>query len=72
MLIIVVYSNSHWDFTTNFADIVSYLPAPMVVLRTLKSEVAAGLKAKVIAEVAKSDSSWLTNGQWGVIQFVDA
>lgn len=61
----------HWDFTTNFADIVSYLPAPIVALRTLKSEVVAGLKPEVIEQVAKSDSDWLTNGQWGVIQLVD-
>ncbi len=61
----------HWDFTTNFADIVSYFPAPILALRTLKSEVVAGLKPEVIEEVAKSDSDWLTNGQWGVIQLVD-
>jgi uncharacterized protein with ATP-grasp and redox domains len=61
----------HWDFTTNFADIVSYLPAPILALRTLKSEVVAGLKPEVIEQVAKCDSDWLTNGQWGVIQLVD-
>ncbi|WP_413175334.1 damage-control phosphatase ARMT1 family protein [Anabaena azotica] len=59
-----------WDFTTKFADIVSYLPAPMVALRTLKSEVATGLKAEVILELANTDPSWLTNGQWGVIQLI--
>ncbi|MGI2902682.1 damage-control phosphatase ARMT1 family protein [Tolypothrix sp. VBCCA 56010] len=61
----------HWDFTTNFADIVSYFSVPIVALRTLKSEVVAGLKPEVIQQVAKSDSDWLTNGQWGVIQLVD-
>jgi uncharacterized protein with ATP-grasp and redox domains len=61
----------HWDFSTNFADIVSYFSVPIVALRTLKSEVVAGLKPQVIEEVAKSDSDWLTNGQWGVIQLVD-
>ena len=61
----------HWDFTTNFADIVSYLPVPIVALRTLKSEVVAGIKPEVVEEVAKSDSAWLTNGQWGVIQLGD-
>jgi uncharacterized protein with ATP-grasp and redox domains len=60
----------HWDYTTNFADIVCYLPAPMVALRTLKSEVAAGLDAEIIKAVAASDVNWLTNGQWGVIQLV--
>ncbi|MBW4423471.1 MAG: protein-glutamate O-methyltransferase family protein [Nostoc desertorum CM1-VF14] len=60
----------HWNITTSIADIVCYLPAPMVALRTLKSEIAVGLKSEVVEEVAKSDHSWLTNGQWGVIQFV--
>ncbi|RCJ28988.1 hypothetical protein A6770_00915 [Nostoc minutum NIES-26] len=60
----------HWNFTTNIADIVCYLPAPMVALRTLKSEVVVGLKSQVIEEVAKSDPSWLTNGQWGLVQLV--
>lgn len=61
----------HWDFTTNIADIVCYLPMPIVALRTLKSEVAAGLQPEVIEKVSKSDSDWLTNGQWGVVQFVN-
>jgi uncharacterized protein with ATP-grasp and redox domains len=60
----------HWNFTTNFADIVCYLPSPMVALRTLKSEVAAGIKSEVVDRLEASDSSWLTNGQWGLIQFV--
>jgi uncharacterized protein with ATP-grasp and redox domains len=60
----------HWDITTSFADIVCYFPAPIVALRTLKSEVAVGLKSEFVEKVAKSDHSWLTNGQWGVIQFV--
>lgn len=60
----------HWDFTTNFADIVSYLPAPMVALRTLKSEVVAGLTTDTLAELGKVDPEWLTNGQWGLIQLV--
>ncbi|MEA5577004.1 damage-control phosphatase ARMT1 family protein [Anabaena sp. UHCC 0451] len=61
----------HWDFTTKFADIVSYLPAPILALRTLKSEVAAGLKTEVLEELATADPKWLTNGQWGVIQLVE-
>lgn len=60
----------HWDFTTNIADIVCYLPVPMVALRTLKSEVAVGIKPEVVTQVAQADSDWLTNGQWGVIQLV--
>lgn len=60
----------HWHFTDSIADIVCYLSTPMVALRTLKSEVAVGLQSEVVEKVAKSDPDWLTNGQWGVIQFV--
>jgi Damage-control phosphatase ARMT1-like domain len=60
----------HWDYTSNIDEIISYLPIPVVPIRTLKSEVAAGLKQEVIEQVAKVDSSWLTNGQWGVIHLI--
>lgn len=60
----------HWEFTTPFVDIVSYFPAPLVALRTLKSEVAAGLQYLKIEKVSRQDSNWLTNGKWGVIQML--
>jgi uncharacterized protein with ATP-grasp and redox domains len=61
----------HWPFTIPFADIVCYLPAPLVALRTLKSEVACGLSVNQVREVTQRDPEWLVNGQWGVIQFAD-
>jgi uncharacterized protein with ATP-grasp and redox domains len=61
----------HWSFTTPFKDIVCYFPAPFLALRTLKSEVAAGLQSDQVETLNREDSEWLTNGQWGVIQFVD-
>jgi hypothetical protein len=63
--------NCNWPFTTRFEDIVCYFPAPFVALRTLKSEVAAGLQLAQIETLKQEDAQWLTNGQWGVIQFVD-
>jgi hypothetical protein len=62
----------NWPFTTALADIVCYFPGPLVALRTLKSELAVGLGLEQIAALNQEDSEWLTNGQWGVIQFVDA
>jgi uncharacterized protein with ATP-grasp and redox domains len=61
----------HWPFTTALDDIVCYFPAPFVALRTLKSEVAAGLRLDQVEALNLQDSQWLTNGQWGVIQFVE-
>jgi uncharacterized protein with ATP-grasp and redox domains len=58
-----------WPFTTPFADIVSYMPAPLLALRALKSELAAGLREEQIAWLNGEDGQWLVNGRWGVIQF---
>ena len=63
--------NRHWPFTTAFADVVCYFPAPLVALRTLKSELVVGLGLEQVEALNQEDSEWLTNGQWGVIQFLD-
>jgi uncharacterized protein with ATP-grasp and redox domains len=62
--------DAHWPFTTPLADIVSYCPAPLVFLRTCKAEVIAGLTSAQVHELYQRDPAWLTNGAWGVIQFV--
>lgn len=62
----------HWAFTTPLEDIASYIPAPLVALRTLKSEVVAGLSLEQIDRLDKEDPQWLINGQWGLIHFVNS
>lgn len=57
-----------WPLTTSFQEITGYFPTPFCVLRTLKSEVAAGLLPKQIQSLNQTDPQWLTNGEWGVIQ----
>lgn len=59
----------HWPFTAPFADIVCYLPAPVLALRTLKSEITAGLKPGQPEATTAKDPSWLFDGRWGVLQF---
>ena len=59
----------HWAFTSDWAHVAGYFPAPLLLLRTLKSEVAAGLAAATVAWVRQRDPDWLTDGQWGIIQF---
>lgn len=61
----------HWEYTTPYQSITSYFPAPFVALRTLKSELATGLSTEQLKQLPQQDTQWLTNGQWGVIQFVD-
>jgi hypothetical protein len=62
----------HWPFETPFADLLGYFPAPLLALRTLKSELIVGLARGEAEKIAQSDPHWLTDGQWGVIQFFTA
>ena len=59
----------HWAFDDSFAEIVAYFPAPLLALRTLKSEIVAGLPPDLIKEMGEKDQDWLINGRWGLIQF---
>ncbi len=60
----------HWAPTTPFSSIVRPLQ-PLVALRTPKSLVAAGLDQQTIDRAAATDPNWMTNGEWGMIQFAD-
>ena len=59
----------HWPYTTSFQDILAYTPAPLLALRSLKAEVAAGLTQEQITRLNNDDPQWMVNGRWGVIQF---
>ena len=45
-------------------------PAPLLLLRVLKSDIAAGLKPGQARQIFARDPAWQVNGQWGLIQFV--
>ena len=62
-------ADRHWPATTPFPDILSYFPAPILALRTPKSEIICGLGEGQAEETAVQDPNWLTNGTRGVIQF---
>ncbi len=59
-----------WDAQTPFADVLGYLDAPALCLRTLKSDPLVGLpNAARAKELCASDPEWRTNGKRGLIQF---
>ncbi|MFB6247285.1 MAG: damage-control phosphatase ARMT1 family protein [Salinibacter sp.] len=60
-----------WAHTTPFEDVVAYLPAPVLALRTMKAEVAAGLTQAQVDRLNDEDPDWLVNGRWGVAQFAE-
>lgn len=59
----------HWPYTTPLPDVLRYVPSPLVAMRVLKSEVAAGLDEETKARAQKEDEDWLVSGKWGMIQF---
>jgi hypothetical protein len=60
----------HWPFDTDLADILAYFPAPVLVLRVVKSNVLAGLQPGLRESMDREHPGWIYNGHWAVIQFV--
>jgi len=58
-----------WPYTTPFTDILTYFPAPIVALRTVKAELACGLQPGQAERVATLDPDWMIDGRWGLVQF---
>ena len=58
-----------WPYTTPFAEILAYFPAPIVALRTVKAEIACGMQPGQAESVAAQDPDWMIAGHWGVVQF---
>jgi hypothetical protein len=57
-----------WKPTTPFEDVVGYFPAPLLALRTLKSDPVIGLPEGLSAQLNREDARWRVNGKRGVVQ----
>lgn len=60
----------HWSFSAPLPAILAYFPAPLLLLRTLKSHVGAGIPPESAAAAQARDPEWTVSGLWGLIQFV--
>lgn len=60
----------HWAYDAPVEAILSYSPAPIGLLRVLKSEVAAGIPEDTLSRMLHLDPGWMTNGKWGIVQFI--
>lgn len=60
--------DAHWPPTTSFIEAAAHFPAPLVALRTFKSELIVGLAPGQAEQTAAEDPHWLVNGVRGVIQ----
>ncbi len=59
-----------WPPGTSLAEAVGSFPAPLLVLRTLKSDTLVGIDADRQARLnAEAGAGWRTSGAYGVAQF---
>jgi hypothetical protein len=58
-----------WAPETPFAAVTRYFPAPLLALRTLKSEPIVGLAAGLEQRLDAEDPRWRVNGRRGVASF---
>ncbi|WP_256673722.1 damage-control phosphatase ARMT1 family protein [Nocardia cyriacigeorgica] len=57
----------HWHPTTRFDALVGYFPSTVIALRTLKSDVAAGIDATIVTGLDSIEPNWRTSGQHAVV-----
>ena len=60
--------DAHWPPMADFGQLTAYFPAPLVALRTFKSELVVGLRPGQAEQLQAEDPEWLVNGRRGVIQ----
>ncbi|OZC05189.1 hypothetical protein X798_07842 [Onchocerca flexuosa] len=66
-------SDLEWPLDTPFKIALrGFLPAPILMLRTIKAETLAGLESNVIDDLRRkfgNNKSWMTTGEYAVAQF---
>ncbi|MEM5776103.1 MAG: damage-control phosphatase ARMT1 family protein, partial [Anaerolineaceae bacterium] len=60
-----------WDYQKPFSSVVSYMSAPLLAIRVIKSEPGAGYPLADFSRMTQTDPEWMRNGKWGSIQFWD-
>ncbi|MBC7268408.1 MAG: DUF89 family protein, partial [Streptomyces sp.] len=58
----------YWPPTSSFSDLVEHFPAPLVALRTLKSDLAVGIPDDRLALLEAHEPGWRTDGTHAVLQ----
>jgi hypothetical protein len=63
-----VIGDAAWPPATPFAEGCAYFPAPLVCLRTMKSDAVLGLSEGLAERLDAEDRDWRINGKRGVVQ----
>lgn len=59
----------HWPYNSSKHNVLEYYPCPLLLLRTLKSNVNIGISNELQEKASSLDSSWDCSGKMGIIQF---
>lgn len=60
-----------WPAGASLADAVEAFPAPLLALRTIKSDTLVGVAPETVARLDGQEDGWRTRGTYGVAQFAD-
>ena len=64
-------ADRRWDPATPMERIVGYFPAPLVTLRTTKSELITDMPPETVERLDRDDPKWLVEGRYGIIRYCD-
>jgi hypothetical protein len=61
----------HWPYDLPAKAALGYLDFPFLALRVLKSDIVVGLRPGQAQRLAQQEPDWMTNGRWGMAQWVN-
>ena len=59
----------HWDYASALERVLGYLPCPVLVMRTMKSNVNVGIETRLQQQAALFDAKWDCSGKVDMIQY---
>lgn len=60
----------HWHNSAKTEDKVSYIRKPLLIIRSLKSNVILNIQPDTVKKLDNSAPNWRISGQYGIIQFL--
>lgn len=66
-----ITNDALWPPEATLEDAVGPFPAPLLALRTLKSDTLVGVDADTMARLDREEDDWRTKGTYGVAQFAE-
>lgn len=67
-----LFGERNWDPATPIdVGLQGFNPSKLCILRTIKADIACGLKQGIAEKIEQNDPKWMETGNWGLIQFSD-